>query len=129
MKRFKWLTAGALLLILVVGSMTLRSSAESPAAERPSRFQGKIVLVFVDNSSALEARSSSEFLKEPVIERIGDRDFIIGAVQLSPQERSNSQSLWREGAIVWIAWNRVANLYVYSPEQFENTFKAVPDDE
>jgi len=115
MARSSLLVTGALLSIVALGS--LPSAAEEGQAEDPSAisFEGKIVMVIVDRSNALEKRETSEIFKEAAIRKVGGRYFITGIAYPRPDEQND----WRGGAEAGVAWDHVHQYYAYTPEQFK----------
>jgi hypothetical protein len=121
-------TVAVLLLMLWVTSLTLHAE-DKTAIPDADRFQGKIVMVYIDRSSSVEQNSSSEFIKNARIEKIGDRFFITGVVQLSPAEKGLPENEWRDGASVGFPWEKINAYYAYSPEMFETVYRSRPDAE
>jgi hypothetical protein len=129
MAKIKWLIVGAAFMILFVASIVRAADEDKPAADQVHRFKGKIVMVILESSSALEDRPSSEAIKDAEVEKIGDRYFLTGAVHLSAADAEDSQSEWRRGAKVGIALSSIKCFYLYSPEEFEIASKSLYDEE
>jgi len=96
---------------------------DNPASPPSPIFAGKIVVLIVDQSNALEQRSDSEVLTDAVVREIGNRFFITGTAYSPPEVEAN----WRTGAEVGIAWEKVKTYYAYPPEQFKNYAKMWTD--
>jgi hypothetical protein len=107
---------GALLMIIAIGSL---SSAEDKHGDQDddsaTNFAGKIVMVIVDRSSALEQDKTSEIFTNAAIRKIGDRYFITGTAYPRP----NAENDWRGGAEAGVVWEHVHQYYAYTPEQFK----------
>ena len=77
---------------------------------------GKIMVLLVDRSNALEQRHDSEVIENAKFQTIGGRLFIVGTAYENP----NDEHDWRKGAEVGVAWEEVTSFYLYSSEQFQN---------
>jgi hypothetical protein len=121
------------LLIALVGAPILISAiylngaaAESAATAIPSvDFHGKVVMLVLSGSSVLDTKGNSEVLDSPVLEKIGERLFIVGKAHISKSASNDSEDDWRDGASVGISWDRVQSFYAYTPEQFEKADKKI----
>jgi hypothetical protein len=82
---------------------------------------GKIMVLLVDRSSALEQKQDSEVIENAKILTIGGRLFIVGTAYENP----NDEHDWRKGAEIGIAWEEVTSFYLYSRKQFQNYAKAI----
>lgn len=93
-----------------------RSFADDSKNPLPTHdFSGKVVMLEVDRSIAVESKSSSLVLKDPIVTKIGDRYFIRG---LGHAPASHADS-WYHGVEVGVAWDSVARFYAMPPEKFE----------
>jgi len=88
-------------------------------AELSESFRGKILMLEIDRSSALESRSGHAVLKEARILLIGDRYFLHGTGH-APAEYKQS---WYNDTFVGISWESVSRYYVMTYEQFEEYTK------
>lgn len=127
MSRIVWLGMFGLLVIGVIVSRgtSAPSDVDSDRPVAQTDFQGQIVVIVVDQSSAIETRNRTEILRDPQIRMIGNRYFIVGkAVQ-----RPGGEKDWRTGAEVGMAWDVVQQYYAYSPNDFETYLKGWAEDE
>ena len=91
------------------------SSDKTPAASvEQSDFQGKFILIGTRDTNA------GEYLQEAELTKVGDRYFIKGKVVLTPKE----DNVWRREATVLVAWDRIATIYIYTPEEWKKAFDA-----
>jgi hypothetical protein len=120
--------AAVFLLALVLTSLTIRAE-EKAGLPDVDRFKNKIVMVYIDRSTSMEHNISTEFITNARIEKIGDRCFVTGVVQLSPAEKGLAENEWRDGTSVGFPWDRINGYYAYSPEQFEKVYQPQPDEE
>src|SRR5262245_42741295 len=106
MRKSKLFWPATLLTILVIAAATVHGADDRPTAGEANRYKGKIVVVNLDNASNMQS-GSSEFLKDAIIEKIGDRYFISGTVELTPDEADDQTNAWRKGTQASIAWSKV----------------------
>jgi hypothetical protein len=112
----------AIAATVIIGAYTYSVCADdSSHKEKPSDpdFTGKIVVVIIDQSSAVERRQNTEILDHATMTQIGGRHFIVGNAY-SP---SDVPANWRTGSQVGVAWEKVHMYYAYTPEQFKNYSK------
>jgi hypothetical protein len=128
MSRTSWLVPCVLLLLIAVVALSVRAENKPSEPVPEINFSGRIVWIFVDQSSALEQRRSTEILREPTIQKIGNRYFIIGEAVLRQKDGDNTYD-WRKGAVVGLAWDVVQQYYSYTPEQFEEVMERWTDED
>ncbi|MGD9635868.1 MAG: hypothetical protein AB7G28_14560 [Pirellulales bacterium] len=107
--------------VISIGSL-IAVAADIPEAPEtsPIDFTGKIILLLVDRSNALEQKNDSEVIENARMANIGGRIFVIGTAYPNPHELND----WRKGAEVGVAWEEVTSFYIFSKEQFQNYAKA-----
>ena len=75
-----YLAIAGCILSLFAACLSSAASPEKDANEQSSvSFKGKVVLLIIDRSSALEKKSDTEYISDAVIQKLGDRYFITGA--------------------------------------------------
>src|SRR5436305_82318 len=92
-------------------SLWAEEASHKPRPSDPD-FSNKIVVVIIDQSSAVERRQNTEVLEHATMSQIGGRYFIVGNAY-SPSDLSTN---WRTGSQVGVAWEKVHMYYAYSPE-------------
>jgi len=117
-----------LALWLIVFGLALDTSsaftAEEAADKAPALdMKGKVVMLMVDYSSALEDKRSSEYLLDASIQELGGRYFITGRAYSLKEPPKDSPFDWRKGAQIGIAWDKVQQFYIFAPEQMEEIIK------
>jgi hypothetical protein len=109
--------------VLYVGSSLLLAANETAKADTDIDFSGKVVLLIVDYSNAVENKRGTEYLNEPVIKKIGDRYFIAGKAFSLKESPAGTDDDWRKGSDVGIAWEKVQQYYVFSPDKMVEIIK------
>jgi len=119
---------GCVLALLATGYLSSHA-AESGAKEPASiDFKGKVLLLIIDRSGPLEKKDDSEYISDAVLQKLGDRYFVTGNAYTykdAPGDRHD----WRKGAQVGIAWEKVQQYYVYSPERIDEIMKKRYEDD
>jgi hypothetical protein len=115
---------GAPILIAVI-YLNGAAAENAPTAISSVDFHGKVVMLVLSGSSVLDTKGNSEVLDSPVLEKIGERLFIVGTAHISKNASNDSDDDWRDGASVGISWDRVQGFYAYTPEQFEKADKKI----
>jgi hypothetical protein len=114
-----WIVSASLFILAIVCySLSARETPHKADATEPD-FTGKIVVVIIDRSSAVERREDTEVIENASMVQIGKRPFIIGKAY-SPE---GVEANWRTGSDVGVAWEKVQVYYAYTPEQFKNYAK------
>ncbi len=113
----------ALLTVAAVIAMIAHAADDKPAEKRAPDFAGRIVMLVVDHSNALENKRGSEYLENAQLQEIGGRYFILGDAYSPKSEAEDPSEDWRKGSQVGIAWEKVQQFYVFSPEQMDNMVK------
>ena len=85
------------------------------------QFNGKIMILSVDKSSALEKGSQSSSLAEARLIEIGDRYFIVGKLH-APKEYLKDYP--HVGAVVGYPWENVESFLLMDPEQYDDYVEA-----
>lgn len=119
---FNYQRVAAIAAMVLIGAYAYSLFAEEASHKSPSSepdFSDKIVVVIIDQSSAVERRQNTEILDHAVMSQIGGRHFIVGNAY-SP---SDVPPNWRTGSQVGVAWEKVHMYYAYTPEQFKNYSK------
>jgi hypothetical protein len=117
------LAAASLVLIAAYAYSVVADDAAQKAKPPSPDFSGKIVVVIIDQSSAVERRENTEVLEDAAMSQIGGRYFIVGKAY-TPAEVSTN---WRSGSQVGVSWEKVHMYYAYTPEQFKNYAKRWSD--
>ncbi len=115
--RFNYRLALSMVLIASCSEYLLANeiSEDSSMSDISEAFRGKIVMIEIDRSSALESKSNHAVLKDAQVLLIGDRYFIQGKGH-TPKGYEGS---WYKNAVVGISWSDVTRYYVMTLEQFE----------
>jgi hypothetical protein len=119
----KWLVAGAILVIAIIGVLSVQAEQESTPPGLAQRFKGKVVMV------VLTSDNGSEALENVAIEKLGDRYFMTGDIHLTSRELESPKTSWRQTASGGIAMESIHQYYVYSPEQYDKAMKALNEAE
>ncbi|HEX3599511.1 MAG TPA: hypothetical protein VHU84_05175 [Lacipirellulaceae bacterium] len=114
-----WLAFASLLILAIIGYSLLAREVPQKADSTEPDFSGKIVVVIIDRSSAVERREDTEVIENASMVQVGNRPFIIGKAY-SPE---GVEANWRTGSDVGVAWEKVQVYYAYTPEQFKNYAK------
>ena len=121
---FRWAACcGSLATVLWLAASAAAEDTANAPQEQPLDFTGKIVVLVLDESIAMERKSGTEILANAHIRLLGDRYFIVGKAYAVPDDAPS----WRTGTEVGVAWSRVKAFYAYTPELFDNYLKARGD--
>jgi hypothetical protein len=112
-----------IVLGLALGTSSALTAEESADKSPALDMKGKVVMLMVDYSSALEDKRSSEYLMDAVVQEIGGRYFITGRAYSLKEPPKDSPIDWRKGAHIGIAWDKVQQFYIFAPEQMEEIIK------
>jgi hypothetical protein len=123
----RWISLG--LLVLVACAVPALAENESGDDQSPLDFKGKVVLLILDQSNALEHKSGSEYLRDAVIQELGGRFFITGSAYSFAGTTDEPPRDWRKGSQIGIAWDKVQQFYVFSPEQMDEMLKKRMEEE
>ena len=114
-------TLGAIaLLVTTFNLFSNPSQAEnttSPQSISNDIFEGKIVVVTVDRSSALESKSSSRSMTDAKVVEIGRRFYIIGTAYV-PDDSNFEHYEYMQGVSIGIVWEEVSEFRAFTEEQF-----------
>ena len=127
-----YVSLAAILLAAFALCVPATTAAESDAKEQSSmNFKGKVVLLIIDHSSALEKKSDTEYISDAVVQKLGNRFFITGAAYSfkETEESSKPRADWRKGSQIGVAWDKVQQYYVFSPERMDEIMKKRQEDE
>jgi hypothetical protein len=113
----------AVFLLAAVGASTAFAAEETASNSSPANFKGKVVMLMVDYSSALEDKRSTEYISDAAVEEIGGRYFVTGKAYSMKEPPKDSPPDWRKGAYIGIAWDKVQQFYVFTPDQIEEMLK------
>jgi hypothetical protein len=119
----------ALYLLVVVGASTAFTAEEAKSNSSTANFKGKVVMLMVDYSSALEDKRSTEYIIDPAVEEIGGRYFVTGKAYSMKEPPKDSPPDWRKGAHIGIAWEKVQQFYVFAPDEIEEMLKRRMDED
>jgi hypothetical protein len=111
-------TASVLAIGLMFYSATSNSQSrgEESDAASVSDFGDGIVLLGIDRTSGIEGRRNSVTLTDAKLVKLGERYFVRGRVWVSKQF---PDSVWQGGVDAAVAWEDVAQFYIFSDEQME----------
>jgi hypothetical protein len=123
----KWIIVLVLSTVAATYCVAILSAEEAADEQSLPSFKDRIVLLAIDDSSVLENKRGSAYLKEPVLQKVGNRYFIIGDAYM-PKSEDESRTPWQMGAQVGIAWDKVQAFYVYTPERMEEIWKERSDE-
>jgi hypothetical protein len=87
-----------------------------------SLFEGKIVGLSIDRSSAVESKTSSSYLTDVEILKVGGRFFIVGS-NFVPDHPDYEEYGPTRGITIAVAWEKVTGFKIYSKEQFDEYLK------
>jgi hypothetical protein len=119
-----YLAIAGCILSLFAACLSSAASPEKDANEQSSvSFKGKVVLLIIDRSSALEKKSDTEYISDAVIQKLGDRYFITGAAYSWKDDTAKDRHDWRKNSQIGVAWEKVQQYYVFSPERMEEIMK------
>ena len=93
----------------IAAQQPVESSSDLP---KPKVFEGKIIFLTIDKSSALTSDDDSVVISDAKIEKIGDRYFVVGSGY-------GGKRSWYDGMSIGIAWTTVTRFAAMTPEQFE----------
>ena len=119
----------SLFAVIAIASLTADAADDKPVEKPTPNFIGRIVMLVVDHSNAMESKRGTEYLENAQLQEIGGRYFIFGDAYSPNSEKSESDESseasedWRKGSQVGIAWDKVQQFYVFSPEQMDNMVK------
>jgi hypothetical protein len=82
--------------------------------ELAAEFQGNIVMLEVNRSSAMESKSSNVVISDARIHKVGDRYFVLGKGYV-PDE---SEYTWYKGVTIGVPWDSVLRFSAMTPDQF-----------
>ena len=128
MSRRKWI---APIVLALIGVGLLRAfAAEETAPEQPTLdFKGRVVLLIVDYSNAVENRRGTEYVENAVLQKLGNRYFITGKAYSMKERPEDAPPDWRKGSRIGIAWEKVQQFYAFSPEQMDEIMKRRMEEE
>jgi thymidylate kinase len=119
-----------MLVLVAVLAIVTRAADNSAKEHADIDFKGKVVVLVVDRSSALEKKVDTGYISDAVIQKIGDRYFISGAAYSWKDDTDKAPSRdWRRGSQVGVAWDSVKAFYLYSPKRMEEMIKKRTEDE
>jgi|tagenome__1003787_1003787.scaffolds.fasta_scaffold20522624_2 hypothetical protein len=125
-----YVVLAAILLAVFADCGLPTHAAEKDAKEQSSlTFKGKVLLLIIDRSSALEKKSDTEYLSDAVVQKLGDRYFITGAAYSWKDDAAKDRHDWRKGSQIGVAWEKVQQYYVFSPERMDEIMKKRQEDE
>src|SRR3954465_443369 len=114
------LAVWAPILMLFAASVLPTHAAENETKKQSAiNFKGKVLLLIIDRSSALEKKSDTEYLSDAVVQKLGDRYFITGTAYSWKDEATKDRHDWRKGSQIGVAWEKVQQYYVFSPERMD----------
>ncbi len=117
-------TLGIIISLLVIlcsySNPTTAEQTGDKSSSLPGVFEeGKIVTLILDESSALESKTSTRTLTNARIVEIGKRFFITGTAYVTDHDVYEN-SKYMEGVFVGIAWDSVSEFREHTKEQFDN---------
>ena len=118
-----WVRANWGVLVLLAYHSPASAAEGGNNAQPGIDFKGKVVLLIVDYSNALENQRDTEYLSNAVIQKLGDRYFITGDAYSLRDAPESARRDWRKGSHIGIAWEKVQQFYVFSPEKMEEIIK------
>jgi hypothetical protein len=119
----QWVKAKWVLLILFAYHSPTHAAEDSSDEQAGIDFKGKVVLLIVDHSNALENKRDTEYISNAVIQKLGGRYFITGNAYSLEDAPDNAPRDWRKGSQLGIAWEKVQQFYIFSPERMEEMIK------
>lgn len=115
------------ILVATVVSFSLPTQAQQTEDATPipsdELFKGRIVVLRIDQSSALETKESSRAVTQVSIQEIGGRYFVTGLAYVSDHPEFSSQA-YLKGVSVGIAWERVSEFQAYTEDQYNAYIQA-----